>query len=192
MLNFDEIYTEYHEKILRYLKGIVGGEMAEDLTQEVFIKVSRTLDSLKDESSLSSWLYKIALNTARDSIRSTRRIVSVKPLAAADGSSGADLENLADKRHKSHDDAIMRKEMVQCYVEFVKKLPSNYYDIYVLSEFDGLSNEEISDRLSLSIETVKIRLHRARVRLYEELRKGCTSFYTKDGELLALPRDNDD
>jgi RNA polymerase sigma-70 factor (ECF subfamily) len=78
--------------------------------------------------------------------------------------------------------------MVACYLDYVKALPRNYYAVYVLSEFEDLSNEDIARRLSLSLGTVKIRLHRARARLYEELRRNCQCYYNGRGELMGEPK----
>jgi len=63
---FSDIYDEYHAKILRYLERLVGELEAEEVTQVVFEKVSRNLNSFKGESKLSTWIYRIATNTALD------------------------------------------------------------------------------------------------------------------------------
>jgi RNA polymerase sigma-70 factor (ECF subfamily) len=78
--------------------------------------------------------------------------------------------------------------MVACYLDYVKQLPRSYYVVYVLSEFEHLSNEEVAQRLSVSLGTVKIRLHRARVRLHEALRRNCQSYQNDRGELMGEPK----
>ena len=83
----------------------------------------------------------------------------------------------------------MRREMVACYLDYVEALPANYLDVYMLSEFDELSNEDIAQRLSLTVGTVKIRLHRARTKLYEQLRRDCQCFYSEHGDLMGRPKD---
>ena len=67
----------------------------------------------------------------------------------------------------------MRKEMYECFVDFVKRLPANYRTVVVLSELEQLPNNEIAEILGLSLEVVKIRLHRGRTRLLQELRANC-------------------
>ncbi len=192
MLDFDDIHASYHDRVLGYIRGIVGEEHAEDFTQEVFIKIHRSLDSLKDETKLSSWIFSIALNTARDGLRSLKAGVTVVPLEKGEDRNGTErpriIEIFADPRHRAYEDILAKKEMAQCYVDFVKKLPPNYFEIYVLSEFEGLPDAEIASRLSLSLQTVKVRLHRARTRLYEELRKNCTCYNDKSGELMCEPK----
>jgi DNA-directed RNA polymerase specialized sigma24 family protein len=78
--------------------------------------------------------------------------------------------------------------MIACYLDYLEQLPRNYYETYVLTEFEHLSNEEIARRLSLSIGAVKIRLHRARAMLYEELRRNCQCYYNERGELMGEPK----
>jgi RNA polymerase sigma-70 factor (ECF subfamily) len=70
----------------------------------------------------------------------------------------------------------------------VKQLPRSYYVVYVLSEFEHLSSEEIGRRLSVSPGTVKIRLHRARAKLYDELRRNCQCYHNAHGELMGEPK----
>src|SRR5512140_1275680 len=71
MKNFTDIYQEFQPKILRYLSNLVDEADAADLTQEVFLKVSRALDTFRGESSLATWIYRIATNTAYDHARSS-------------------------------------------------------------------------------------------------------------------------
>ena len=73
-LEFPQIYTAYWPKIARYLARLVGEDEAEDLTQEVFIKVSQALPGFRGESSVSTWLYRIATNAAYDRLRSRLRL----------------------------------------------------------------------------------------------------------------------
>ncbi len=67
---FDELYNQYHHKTLAYLQGLVGSHHAEDLCQEVFNKVNSKLSQFKGEASISTWIYRIATNTAKDRFRS--------------------------------------------------------------------------------------------------------------------------
>lgn len=63
-LNFEDVYDEFNEKIGRYLQRMVGKNDAEDVTQEVFLKIDKSLHGFKGKSSLSTWVYRIATNTA--------------------------------------------------------------------------------------------------------------------------------
>ncbi len=78
--------------------------------------------------------------------------------------------------------------MVACYFEYVQRLPPTYHEVYVLSEFEHLPNDDIARRLSLSLGTVKIRLHRARAQINAELRRNCRCYHNERGELMAEPK----
>ena len=80
-LEFEQIHADFRPKIQRYLIRLVGEQEAEDLTQEVFVKVSRALKNFRGESQLSTWLYRIATNTALDRIDSPsyQRAIQAQP-----------------------------------------------------------------------------------------------------------------
>lgn len=187
-----QIYEAYHAKVVRYAAKLLGPDAADDVSQEVFIKIGRSLDTLADPTRLASWVYAVTLNTVRDAARRQaarpdRVSGSGGPEAAARESEDP-LSRVADTRSRSPEEAAIRNEMVACYVKHVKRLPRSYYVVYVLSEFEHLSNDEIGRRLSLSLGTVKIRLHRARSKLNEELRRHCRCYHNDRGELMGEPR----
>lgn len=173
------IYDAYEGKVRAYAAKLLGPAEADDVSQEVFIKVGRSLDALADPTKLASWLWAVTLNTVRDVARKR----SARP--AADGP----MANVADAAAATPEEAAIRNEMVACYVDYVKRLPRNYHEVYALREFEDLSNDEIARRLSLSLATVKIRLHRARARLHEELRRDCRCYVNDRGELMAEPKE---
>ncbi len=79
--DFSKIYDEYYPKIVRYLTRVVGESEAEDAAQETFVKIDRSLESFRGESSVSTWIYRIATNTAMDHLR---RPSSKRPLQATE------------------------------------------------------------------------------------------------------------
>jgi RNA polymerase sigma factor (sigma-70 family) len=99
-----------------------------------------------------------------------------------------DADDIADPAARTPEQAAARNEMVSCYVDYVKRLPRDHYDVYVLAEFEHLPNAEIARRLDLPLATVKIRLHRARAKLHEELRRNCRCYYDERGELMGEPK----
>lgn len=152
-----------------------SGTEADDVAQDVFVKIGRSLGSLSDPSKLTSWVYAITLNAVRDAARRRRRALEGPPPVPDAGS-------------RTPEEAAIRAEMIACYLGYVKQLPRTSYEVYVLSEFEDLSNEEIALRLSVTLGTVKIRLHRARERLNEQLRRNCQCYHNARGELMAAPR----
>jgi RNA polymerase sigma-70 factor (ECF subfamily) len=189
-LNFSSVYDEFYTKILHYLKRLVGEFEAEEITQIVFEKISRNLSSFKGDSKLSTWIYRVATNAALDRLKSTSFKHSFAgPLAALPINSPeaeppvANISSTPD----SPDKKVIRNEMSECVREFVDMLPSDYRTIIILNEFEGLTNREIAEVLEISIDSAKIRLHRARKRLKESLAAGC-DFYIDERSVLACDR----
>jgi RNA polymerase sigma-70 factor (ECF subfamily) len=186
-IDFNEVYEEFHLKILHYLSRLTNPHEAEDIAQEVFEKVNRSLRNFKGESKLSTWLYRIATNTAIDRMRSLsfRRSSEHTRL---DEDTGTEDRNVWSGHTKTHiDQTVIRKEMSECVREFIDRLPSDYKTVILLSELEGFKNREIADILQVSVDTVKTRLHRARARLKKELDDGCT-FYYSEQDILACDR----
>jgi RNA polymerase sigma-70 factor, ECF subfamily len=180
-VDFAAVYGAYHAKVRAYAVKLVGRDHADDVAQEVFLKVSRALDALADPAKLSSWIHAITLNTVRD----TARAAASRPVPARE--SEALLAGTASSS-RSPEEAASRSEMVACYIDYVNRLPPEHYEAYVLAEFEHLPNAEIARRLAVSLDTVKIRLHRARARLHEELRRNCRCYYNQRGELMGEPK----
>jgi RNA polymerase sigma-70 factor, ECF subfamily len=191
LLDLSSIYGDYHARVIAYATRLLGPDEAADVAQDVFIKVGRSLDTLADASKLGPWIYAITLNTVRDTARKRtlpdRLAANGVTAGKQPGAEGKDGD-LPDMRSRTPEEITERNEMVACYLGYVEKLPPTYYEVYVLSEFEGLSNEEIAGRLSLSLATVKIRLHRARARLHDELRRNCQCYRNERGELMGEPK----
>jgi RNA polymerase sigma-70 factor (ECF subfamily) len=148
---------------------------AEDLTQEVFIKLNSGLEKFEGRSKLPTWIYKIATNTANDYFRSVSFQKGTKHTL-----SGEFLEqNKEDKnlwtgeKANTSDKILEKKEMNDCIKRYVDDININYKTVFVLSKYEGLKNQEIADILGLSIDTVKIRIYRARTKLKKKMEKGC-------------------
>ena len=185
--DFNEIYKEFYPKIVRYLSRLTGQHDPEDITQEVFEKVNRNLKSFKGESKVSTWLYRIATNTAIDRMRPLSFQRSSEYTTLEDSMGIEDRNVWSGDRKTPTDQTIIRKEMSECVREFVDKLPPDYKTVILLGELEGFINREIADILQVSLDTVKIRLHRARAMLKKELNDGCT-FYHSEQNILACDR----
>ncbi len=183
--DFSKIYDEYYPKIVRYLTRLIGELEAEDAAQEAFVKIDRSLESFRGDSSLSTWIYRIATNTAMDHLR---RPSSKRPLAAMedkDLSSDADAGPVDSK--PLLETLLIRKDMNDCIRGVVESLPSDYSTVLVLSEFEGFTNLEIAEVIGISLDTVKIRLHRARTKLRKALEAKC-NFYRDERNELSCDR----
>jgi RNA polymerase sigma-70 factor (ECF subfamily) len=185
-IDFNEVYMEFHPKIIRYISRLAGPNEAEDIAQEVFEKISSSLGGFRGESKLSTWLYRIATNTTIDRLRSVayKHSRAQKDLGETDGP-GTQSDEIANKQ--ATDQTLIREEMSECVIEYINNLPPDYRTIIALSELEDLTNKEIADILEISLENVKIRLHRARAKLKTELDGGC-DFYHNEQNVLACDR----
>jgi RNA polymerase sigma-70 factor (ECF subfamily) len=182
---FINVYNEYYNKIIQYLSRVVGPNDAEDLAQDVFNKISRNLGGFKGKSKLSTWIYRIATNRAIDRLRSASYRQASVDIPLTD-TTELESENAGRPSGTSAiDQVVIRKEMNECVTEFIDKLPLNYRLVLVLSDIKGLSNQEIADILEISIENVKIRLHRARAKLKSALKDGCDFYYNEQNTLAC-------
>lgn len=173
-MDFQAIHDSFRSKIQRYLTRLVGEFEAEDLTQEVFMKVNRSLTSFRGESGLSTWIYRIATNTALDRLRNPL----FKQMTQNELPDASDLDELekdvvAGEEPLSPEERLFLKERYECYCDFIGNLPVNYRVIVALSELEDLAANEIADILGLSVDVVKIRLHRGRAKLLEQLKAHC-------------------
>lgn len=181
-LDFQSIHEGFRPRVLRYLSRLVGEAEAEDLTQSVMLKISEALPGFRGDSSVSTWIYRIATNAALDRLRrKTGQPPSETELESVDS------EVPPEAQTESVEAAAVREEMNACIREFIERLPQNYKTVMVLSELEGFKNDEIASILGLSLDTVKIRLHRARGKLRQELEAGCT-FYRDECDELACDR----
>lgn len=184
---FQDLYSTFHDKIRRHLARFAGENEAEDLTQEVFLKVSRALHNFKGDSQLSTWIYKIATNTALDKLRHKSR-ESIDTSNDLYGPAAEEAE-WAVEQSASADQAVIKKEMNSCIRDLVKSLPENYRVVLSLSELEGFSNREIAEITGTSLETVKVRLHRARRELQKRLSLQC-DFYRDERNEFSCDRKN--
>lgn len=174
-VDFEKIYGGLKPRVLRYLTRLVGELEAEDVTQEVFVKVSQALSGYRHESNLSTWVYQIARNAAFDRLRSRAFQDSVLRQSSNGGEA---------KSAHAVEQQLIRREMNECIRGFIESLPGDYRSVVILSEFEELTNQQIAEVLGISLATVKIRLHRARALLKKEFAARC-DFYRDEGNGLV-------
>jgi RNA polymerase sigma-70 factor (ECF subfamily) len=182
-LDFQRVYDEFQPRIRRYLARLAGPGEADDLTQETLARVSQALAGFRGEAALSTWIYRIATNVAFDRARSPgfqlqARTEEPEALAAL-GTAPAIEQDIA------------RREMSECVRDYVDQLPADYRTVVVLSELEELPDREIAEVLGISLEAVKIRLHRARARLRQMLEQGCDVSRDERNELTCERRPDD-
>jgi len=146
--------------------------VAEELTQEAFLKAFRHLDTYDPERKLSSWLFKIAHNTTLDHLRRHRvDTVSLDPSNGED--EGPELgDRLADESTRSPRDETERTELARALEAAIRELRPEYREVVVLRFQEGMAYQEIADITGLPLGTVKTHLHRARKELARRLTEG--------------------
>ncbi|HET7319016.1 MAG TPA: sigma-70 family RNA polymerase sigma factor [Nitrospirota bacterium] len=188
--SFQEIYEKFHPGILRFLARLVGEEEAEDVAQEVFLRVDRGLEGFRGESSMGTWIYRIARNAALDRLRSRPAwLESVHQLQTHDSDENpSDVMSQIPDERASLERYLIGKEMSECIRGRVDTLPESYRRVLVLSELVGMTTAEIASALGVSEGAVKIRLHRARALLRQDLGTHCTLYHDELDGLACEPK----
>ena len=171
-----ELYgPRIHQLAMRHMKN---REDAEEVTQDVLMKVYRKVGSFRGDSALSSWIYRITFNTAMSRLRQHRsaRVADEerdRALAVLDAADDGIQRKPADPADWSRmpDEEALRSELRRAVVLAVRDLPEIYREPVILRDFEGLSTEEASSRLKVKDQTLKSRLHRGRLLLRERLRQ---------------------
>lgn len=163
---FEALVTAYERKVYNYALRSTGNEQdAMDITQEVFLRVFRSLSGFKEESSFSTWLYRITFNICIDFSRKNAKRNENSLSLDGEAADGKELE-LLDERH-APEAAYDRKELREEIAGAILRLSEQHREVLVMREISGLSYAEIAEVLELEEGTVKSRIARAR----ENLRK---------------------
>ena len=139
---------------------------AEDGVQEVFLKLQRKSDSFRGESSFSTWLYRVALNTLRDH---RRKIVRFSREGSVSEYDSGDWMEISSESNLSPIDLAIKEERRQLVRKALNRLPSNFREVLVLRELEGLSYRDIANVTGVKQGTIESRIFRARQRLAREI-----------------------
>lgn len=160
---FGTLVDRYQTRLLNFVNRTIGDrERAEDLVQEVFIRVFRHLHRFDQTKKFSTWIYTIASNLAKNELRNRSR----NPLVlfqTIKKNWEADHRPLQFEDTKARPDDLYRKRYLKSAVDdCVAKLPEHHREVFVLREIDGRSYQEIAEITGCNLGTVKSRLNRAR------------------------------
>jgi RNA polymerase sigma-70 factor (ECF subfamily) len=158
---FDLLVLKYQYKLQAIVSRFVRDtDEVADVTQEAFIKAYRALPKFRGDSQFYTWLYRIAINTAKNYLVSKSRRPSSTDIDVADAEQFADNEKLIDDT--SPEDFIMTQELGQVISDSLSQLPEDLRTALTLREFEGMSYEEIADVMGCPVGTVRSRIFRAR------------------------------
>jgi len=174
---FREVVESSQGLVYNTALGIVQNpEDAEDVAQEVFIQLYESIHTFKGESKLSTWLYRITVSKAMDHLRKKKR---KKRFAFIQSLFGANEELIHDPPDFVHPGVNLdNKEKAKELFKAIEQLPSKQKVAFTLNRIEGLSYQEISDIMKLSIASVESLLHRAR----KNLRKTLETYYLENNE----------
>ncbi|MBU8892169.1 MAG: RNA polymerase sigma factor SigZ [Bacteroidales bacterium] len=165
-----KIWVEFSHKIRAFiLKRVNDVAIADDILQEVFIKIHTKIALLKDETKLHSWIYQITRNTINDYFRKLNPSSTVVENEIA--------ENIVDDNESMNN-------IVKGLHDFMDKLPEKYCDVLCKTEFDGLSQLDYAKQNSLSISGAKSRVQRGRKMIKDMLMKCCHFQFDKYGTII--------
>lgn len=187
-IQFTDVFNTYQKPIYNYvLRMVRDNDLAEELTQEIFIKTYKNLQSFRGESKLSTWIYGIASNSCLDYFRTSeykkgRNTELLNEDILNEEPGGDDILKIL-----SLEEDLIKSEMVQCIRDYVDSLPGEFRTVLILHDLQGFKNREITKITGSTLETVKIRLHRARKKLQSILASNC-DFYRDKNDVLCCDR----
>lgn len=167
---FDRLVTTFNGFIYNIAYRMAGNASdAEELTQEVFVLLFRSIRKFRRQSKFSTWLYALAVNSIRSGLRKIRRVASRETVRLdRRDENGRPCREAVDRRENPGED-LMRAEVRAQIEQAIANLAPDYRAAIVLRDLQGLAYEEIAAALGCTIGTVKSRLARARMRVKAEL-----------------------
>jgi RNA polymerase sigma-70 factor, ECF subfamily len=184
-MEFWEIYDGHGTKVRKFILSLVRDEwLADDLTQETFLRVQNNLEALKDPSKVSSWVFRIAYNLCQDHFR---RVKISKKEERINGEGESDFGDALIQLEKNVQKELEQRQMGECVQEQIDLLPEPLKTVLVLHEILGLDQNEVAEILGITIKNVKVRLHRARKKLKLILEDVCDFEIDERGVLVCTP-----
>ena len=160
---FDALVERYQTRLLNFVYRIVGDrERAEDLVQEVFIRVYRHLGRFDRSKKFSTWIYTIASNLGKNELRNRSRNPLVLFTSITQGWEDEERPLEFEDPSSRPDDLFRKRHVKELVEQSVARLPQHHREVFVLREIEGRSYEEIAEITHCNLGTVKSRLNRAR------------------------------
>ncbi len=149
------LYQEHASHVFAVVRRLAGDEqLAEDLSQDVWIRAFNKLDQFRGDSGFGTWIHRIARNMALSHLRRRKRRPDVEGEASPGDSS------------PPPEDAVINRQMLE---EALEQLPPGYREVLVLHDVEGMTHKEIAESLDVAVGTSKSQLHKARARMRELL-----------------------
>ena len=157
---FDLLVKKYQFKVVNLVSRYVRSDEAQDVAQEAFIKAYRGLKSFRGDSAFYTWLYRIAVNSAKNYLLSAARRQADYQVDVEDAEYFDDAAVLRDQDSPDH--VLLSQELEKKVFDAIDQLPQDLKTAITLRELEGLSYEQIADAMECPIGTVRSRIFRAR------------------------------
>jgi len=166
---FDLLVVKYQHRILALVGRFIADHAeAQDVTQEAFIKAYRALPSFRGDSQFYTWMYRIAVNTAKNHLISRGRKTPTQDIDLDDAAFFADEANMKDV--DTPDGLLQRDQLREVVFAAIEELPEELRRAVTLRELEGMSYEEIAEAMNCPIGTVRSRIFRAREAIEKKMR----------------------
>lgn len=168
--SIEKIWNEYYDQLLLFIiKRVSDKAIAEDILQNVFVKILFNIKSLKDNTKMKNWLFQITRNEIINYFRESKATGKVP------------LFYQAVDNEVTHD---ITEEVGTWIVPFIGTLPEKYQEALILSEIDGMSQKDLAAHLGISYSGAKTRVQRGRAMLKEKLTQCCIFHTDKYGNIM--------
>jgi len=165
-----QIWNDYHSKLHGFIESRVGdASIADDILQEVFVRIHSRIDTLRNANKIRSWIYQITRNAIIDHYRAQKTTQEVP-------------ETLVAVEAEPSDQA--RQEIAGCLVPMIQALPETYRRTMMMSEIDGLTQKQVAEKQGLSLPGAKARVQRGRVKLRDMLLDCCQFQFDNRGRVM--------
>ncbi|WP_031433455.1 RNA polymerase sigma factor RpoE [Methylomarinum vadi] len=165
---YDLLVLKYQHKIVQLVNRFVKDPSeAQDVAQEAFIKAYRALGNFRGDSAFYTWLYRIAINTAKNYLVSRSRRYSDYEVDVQDAEQVENAPQL--KGLETPDSILMNEQIVDAIKSAIENLPDEMRTAIMLREFEGMSYEEIAQAMDCPVGTVRSRIFRAREAIDQKL-----------------------
>ncbi|WP_366924584.1 RNA polymerase sigma factor SigZ [Metallumcola ferriviriculae] len=171
------IWEEFSVPLKRFIKKRVANDQdAEDIFQEIFIKIHSNIGSLRNDNRIHAWIYRIARNTITDYYRNQNNIETT--------------ELPGDMESSKEEELSANPEIASCLKVMIGNLPEIYKQAVLLTEFQNMTQKELSEEMGISISGAKSRVQRARKMLKEMLLDCCQLEIDRRGNIIAYEHKN--
>jgi RNA polymerase sigma-70 factor (ECF subfamily) len=178
MNTIEEIWNGYHSKLLFFIqKRVNDKDAAEDILQDIFVRVHSRIDTLENKSKIESWLYQIIRNAIIDYYRSRKPTEELPEWLA---------QPQVDREESN------RLELSSCLTPMIQQLPEKYRHAVQLSEIEGKTGKDVAEKENISLSGAKSRVQRGRALLKTMLHECCKLEINKRNQIVEYDKKDDD